>query len=67
MKKSAASWTTAERRSPPGPPCPARLRRLDGDRAEVTLERPEEGVAPGQACVFYQGEVVLGGGWILPQ
>ena len=48
------------------PPQPARLRRLDDDRAEVILDSPEEGVAPGQACVFYQGDLVLGGGWILP-
>ena len=47
------------------PPQPARLVRRDGDRAVVTLDQPEEGVAPGQACVFYQGDRVLGGGWIL--
>ena len=46
------------------PPQPATLVRLPGDRAEVTLYHPEEGVAPGQACVFYQGDRVLGGGWI---
>jgi tRNA-specific 2-thiouridylase len=32
------------------------------------LDHPEEGVAPGQACVFYDpndnGDRVLGGGWI---
>lgn len=48
------------------PPAPALLRRLDGGRAEVILHQPEHGVAPGQACVFYQGERVLGGGWIEP-
>lgn len=32
--------------------------------AEVILDEPQYGVAPGQACVFYQGERVLGGGWI---
>ncbi len=37
--------------------------RADG-MAEVRLETPEEGVAPGQACVFYDGDRVLGGGWI---
>ncbi|CAA7622374.1 tRNA 2-thiouridine(34) synthase MnmA [Magnetospirillum sp. SS-4] len=47
------------------PPAPALLRRLADDRAEVTLDRPEQGIAPGQACVFYQGERVLGGGWIV--
>ena len=35
-------------------------------RAEVELLAPEEGVSPGQACVFYatKGTRVLGGGWI---
>jgi len=46
------------------PPVPALLRHLDGDAAEILLDRPEQGVAPGQACVFYDGERVLGGGWI---
>jgi tRNA-specific 2-thiouridylase len=30
----------------------------------VALDAPEPAVAPGQACVFYDGERVLGGGWI---
>jgi len=34
------------------------------DSAEVVLDEPQFGVAPGQACVFYQGDRVLGGGWI---
>ncbi len=34
------------------------------DGAEVVLEIPQAGVAPGQACVFYDGDRVLGGGWI---
>ncbi len=47
------------------PPKPARLRPVPGG-AEVTLMGAEEGVAPGQACVFYatEGSRVLGGGWI---
>ena len=36
----------------------------DGDGARVELALSEEGVAPGQACVVYQGSRVLGGGWI---
>ena len=32
--------------------------------AHVSLLEPEFGVAPGQACVFYQGTRLLGGGWI---
>jgi len=35
-----------------------------GERAEVTFLEPAWAVAPGQAVVFYDGERVLGGGWI---
>ena len=30
----------------------------------VVFDSPEAGVSPGQACVFYDGERMLGGGWI---
>jgi tRNA-specific 2-thiouridylase len=33
--------------------------------AEAVLDDPAHGVSPGQACVIYDGERVLGGGWIL--
>ena len=48
------------------PPRPAILRPLGGRKAEVELLDAEEGVSPGQACVFYEsgGSRVLGGGWI---
>ncbi|MCK4868579.1 MAG: tRNA 2-thiouridine(34) synthase MnmA [Alphaproteobacteria bacterium] len=36
-----------------------------GDGARAVLDDPAHGVSPGQACVFYDGERVLGGGWIL--
>lgn len=49
------------------PPEPARL-TFEGARTIVTFDEPQEGVAPGQACVFYAPEEaddrVLGGGWI---
>ncbi len=32
--------------------------------AKVALAAPEAAVTPGQACVFYEGNRVLGGGWI---
>ena len=35
-----------------------------GRRAAVHVMEPIFGVAPGQACVVYQGDRVLGGGWI---
>jgi tRNA-uridine 2-sulfurtransferase len=33
-------------------------------RARVVFAEPQAGVAPGQACVFYDGSRMLGGGWI---
>jgi|UPI000555EDA9 tRNA-specific 2-thiouridylase len=37
---------------------------VSGNAAEVVFDEPQFGVAPGQACVVYQGSRVLGGGWI---
>ncbi|WBU61287.1 tRNA 2-thiouridine(34) synthase MnmA [Paracoccus albus] len=51
------------------PPRGAMLRATGPRTAEVELLEPEEGVSPGQACVFYEtgGTRVLGGGWIQPR
>ena len=46
------------------PPAAATLRAARGGTATVALDAPEHGVAPSQACVLYDGERVLGGGWI---
>ncbi|MGR3322841.1 MAG: tRNA 2-thiouridine(34) synthase MnmA [Pseudooceanicola sp.] len=48
------------------PPREAVLRPTSATTAEVELLTPEEGVSPGQACVFYEtgGSRILGGGWI---
>lgn len=35
-----------------------------GKDARIVLQNPEYGVASGQACVFYEGSRVIGGGWI---
>jgi tRNA-specific 2-thiouridylase len=43
---------------------PATVTVLDGDTARVEFATPQSAVTPGQAVVFYQGERVLGGGWI---
>ena len=41
-----------------------RVRALDGGRAEFEFDTPQPAIAPGQAVVFYDGAVVVGGGWI---
>ncbi len=43
---------------------PARVTVLGEGRAKVEFGDPQSAVAPGQAVVFYDGERVLGGGWI---
>jgi tRNA-specific 2-thiouridylase len=67
------TWCGAE---PSGPiPCAARIRSrgreaeavvtpLPFRRARVVFRDPQRAIAPGQAVVFYDGEEVLGGGWI---
>ncbi|MCU0324861.1 MAG: tRNA 2-thiouridine(34) synthase MnmA, partial [Spirosomaceae bacterium] len=34
-------------------------------KIEVKFHEPVSAIAPGQAAVFYEGEDVVGGGWIL--
>lgn len=48
------------------PPREAILRPLSATEAEVELIAPEDGISPGQACVFYDPEStrIFGGGWI---
>lgn len=36
----------------------------DGTRVEIRFDEPQRAVTPGQAAVIYDGDVVLGGGWI---
>ena len=45
---------------------PARVAAGEGGTATVDLAEAEEAIAPGQACVFYKADRVLGGGWIAP-
>jgi tRNA-specific 2-thiouridylase len=48
-------------------PAAARVRPLDDGStsgAEVVFDEPQIAITPGQAVVFYEGDVVVGGGWI---
>jgi len=43
---------------------PAKVRATDEGRAEVEFDLPQTAVTPGQAVVFYEGDELIGGGWI---
>lgn len=43
---------------------PATITPLPDARARVVFDAPQTAIAPGQAVVFYDGEIVIGGGWI---
>jgi tRNA-specific 2-thiouridylase len=46
------------------PGTPATVTPLEQGRARVKLHTPQRAVTPGQASVFYQDDLVVGGGWI---
>jgi tRNA-specific 2-thiouridylase len=43
---------------------PGHVRALDDGRAEMEFDGPQSAITPGQAVVFYDADMVLGGGWI---
>jgi tRNA-specific 2-thiouridylase len=63
---SRSEWHLSVKVRSTRPPREAILRPLTDTTAEVELLTPEEGVSPGQACVFYEteGSRIFGGGWI---
>src|ERR1039458_10784721 len=46
------------------PIVPAEIVRIEGDEIELALDEPVRAIAPGQSLVLYDGERVLGGGFI---
>lgn len=63
---SRAEWHVEVRVRSTRPPRPAIIRPISASEATVELITPEEGVSPGQACVFYDPDSsrIFGGGWI---
>ena len=45
-------------------PAAATIEKAGDDKILVTFEEPQRAITPGQAAVFYDGDTVLGGGWI---
>jgi tRNA-specific 2-thiouridylase len=46
------------------PGAPAQVESHGASEAVVTFHQPQRAITPGQAAVFYDGDEVLGGGWI---
>ncbi len=63
---SKDGWALSVKVRSTRPPREARIRPTGPTTANVELLAPEEGIAPGQACVFYDPESsrIFGGGWI---
>jgi tRNA-specific 2-thiouridylase len=63
LPSSPSEFTVKIRYGHPG--APATVTPLDGERVRVRLHVPQRAVTPGQAAVFYDGDRVAGGAWIV--
>ncbi|MGA9252597.1 MAG: tRNA 2-thiouridine(34) synthase MnmA [Roseobacter sp.] len=63
---SRDTWNVSVKVRSTRPPTDAVIRPISATEATVELISPEEGVSPGQACVFYDPDSsrIFGGGWI---
>ena len=43
---------------------PAVIEKSGNDEITATFDQPQRAITPGQAAVFYDGDIVVGGGWI---
>jgi tRNA-specific 2-thiouridylase len=75
LEASRFNWQTSMPDGPHPLPCRAQIRArhraapatvepLPDARARVVFEQPQSAITPGQVVTVYQGEHVLGGGWI---
>ena len=64
--ETRSEWHVAVKVRSTRPPTEAIVRPISATEATVELVTPEEGVSPGQACVFYDPDSsrIFGGGWI---
>lgn len=46
------------------PESPATITAIETNQALVEFDEPQPAITPGQAAVFYDGDAVIGGGWI---